>query len=58
MIEHSAQAFKSYPGYKAFSIETILLDKPLGFTLYIDNGEKLVKYVHAEGMLLTANRKY
>ncbi|HZF69304.1 HD-GYP domain-containing protein [Sulfuricurvum sp.] len=57
MIQSSAKAFKSYPGYKAFTIETILLDKPLGFTLYIDNGEKLIKYVHAEGMLQTDTKE-
>lgn len=51
LTDLSSESFKSYSAYKAFALATILLDEPLEFDLYIDNGGHLVKYVKAGSML-------
>ncbi|MDX1295986.1 MAG: HD domain-containing protein [Sulfurimonadaceae bacterium] len=49
--------FKQYEGYKAFAIDTIILDEPLEFDLYIDNAGRLVKYVKSGDMLQGAKKE-
>jgi putative nucleotidyltransferase with HDIG domain len=48
--------FKQYEGYKAFALDTIILDEPLEFDLYIDNAGTLVKYVKS-GSVLQGTKK-
>lgn len=48
--------FKSYKDYRAFAIDTIILDEPLAFDLYINNDSHLVKFIKA-GDMLPFNKK-
>jgi putative nucleotidyltransferase with HDIG domain len=43
---------KTYENFKAFSIDTIVLDEPLAFDLYVDNANRLVKFIKAGDTLL------
>ncbi|MDD5716307.1 MAG: HD domain-containing protein [Sulfuricurvum sp.] len=52
-----APIFKIYQGYKAFAIDTIILNEPLNFDLYIDNAGHLVKYVKSGNVLLSATKE-
>jgi len=57
VTEHSYHSFSQHKGHKAFAIETILLDEPLAFDLYIETNGNLVKYVKASGMLHSGTRE-
>lgn len=57
MNDYPSQPFNTYSGYQAFAIETILLNEPLEFDLYIETAGNLVKYVTAKGMLRTDTKE-
>lgn len=38
-------SFTRYENYKAFAVDAIILNQPLAFDLYIDNSNRLVKFI-------------
>lgn len=49
-------SYKKYNSYKAFTIETIILNEPLAFDLYINNSNRLVKFIQS-GDTLSFDKK-
>jgi len=49
-------SYKKYDSYKAFTIETIILNEPLAFDLYINNSNRLVKFIKL-GDTLSSDKK-
>lgn len=49
--------FKTYHNFSHFAVDTIILDEPLEFDLYIDNANRLVKFIKAGDKLLYAKKE-
>lgn len=49
--------FNPYPNYNLFAIDAIILNEPLAFDLYIDNANRLVKFIKAGDKLLDEKKE-